>query len=62
MFPPPLDLALFTGGNNSQSQQFASKLLDALDEHGFVKIVGHGIPKSELEVLFACVSITDILF
>lgn len=59
MAQTPLDLSLFTEGDSSQRQQFASELLKTLDQHGFVKIVGHGVPKSELEEFFAWVSNAD---
>ena len=55
---PVLDLSSFTECNGSQNQQFASQLLQSLYQHGFVKIVGHGIEDSELESLFAWVNRT----
>ena len=61
MTPASLDLSLFTGGNISQHQDFASKLLNSLSQHGFVKIVGHGVPKAMVVELFAWVSNTGIL-
>lgn len=53
---PVLDLSSFAEGSSSQSQQFASELLQSLQNSGFVKIVGHGIEEWKVKKLFAWVS------
>ncbi|CAG8949079.1 hypothetical protein HYFRA_00002208 [Hymenoscyphus fraxineus] len=42
---PTLDLSQFTHGNKNQRQQLASSLLSSLKEHGFVKLINHGVPE-----------------
>ena len=56
MTMPALDLSLYTDGNASQRTAFASQLLISLSEHGFVKLVGHGIADDRIAELFAWVS------
>lgn len=38
-----LDLSLFTAGNDSEKEAFATELSKGLGADGFVKIVNHGI-------------------
>ena len=56
MVLPTLNFLLYTQGNASQSQELASRLLDSLSEHGFVKLVGHGISDEKIDELFKWVS------
>ena len=53
---PTLDLSLYTHGNALQRQELASRLLDSLSEHGFVKLVGHGVSDERIGELFRWVS------
>ncbi|KAH7154723.1 oxidoreductase [Fusarium sp. MPI-SDFR-AT-0072] len=48
---PTLDLAHFLQ-EGSRRQEFADRLRDSLIQHGFVKIVNHGISESSVEQLF----------
>ena len=48
---PTIDLSLLHG-SSTQRQNAASDLLNAFSEHGFVKIVGHGIEKEEVAKVF----------
>lgn len=57
---PVLDLSSFAEGDISQRQQFASELLESLNKHGFVKIVGHGMEEIEVERLFEWVDRTHM--
>lgn len=54
---PTLNLSLYTQGNASQRQELASRLLDSLSQHGFVKLVGHGVSDEKLDELFRWVSL-----
>ena len=54
-----LDLSNFTKGSEPQIQGFASDLLKALSETGFVKIVGHGIHEQEIRQVFEWVGLMD---
>ena len=56
MVLPTLNFLLYTHGNASQSQELASRLLDSLSEHGFVKLVGHGISDEKIDEMFKWVS------
>ena len=56
MVLPTLNFLLYTHGNALQSQELASCLLDSLSEHGFVKLVGHGISDEKIDELFRWVS------
>lgn len=53
---PTLDLSLYMHGNASERQKLASRLLDSLSEHGFVKLVGHGVSDERIDELFQWVS------
>ena len=57
---PTLDLSLSTHGNASERQELASRLLDSLSEHGFVKLVGHGVSDERIGELFRWVSWSDL--
>ena len=48
---PTLDLSWYTDGNAAERQQLASQLLDSLSQHGFVKLVGHGVSRQNVEEL-----------
>ena len=56
MVLPTLNFLLYTQGNASQRQEIASRLLDSLSEHGFVKLVGHGISDEKIDEMFKWVS------
>ena len=56
MVLPTLNFLLYTHGDASQSQELAARLLDSLSEHGFVKLVGHGISDEKIDELFKWVS------
>jgi isopenicillin N synthase-like dioxygenase len=47
-----LDLSRFTDGSELERQQLASDLLASLSQHGFVKLVNHGIPDEAVSKLF----------
>ena len=53
---PSLDLSLYTHGDAGQRQKFASELLGSLTDHGFVKLVKHGISDQRIRELFRWVS------
>ena len=48
---PTLDLSLYIDGDTYERQQLASRLLDSLSKHGFVKLVGHGISRETVNEL-----------
>ena len=48
---PTLNLSLYTHGTPRERQQLASELLDSLAQHGFVKLVGHGISRESINEL-----------
>ena len=50
-----VDLSLFKSGRDTDRQQFASQLLSGLSQHGFVKLVGHGISNSAISQSFGWV-------
>ena len=50
-----LDLAYYTDGDNAERQQLAERLLDSLSQHGFVKLVGHGISRETVNTLLTWV-------
>lgn len=47
-----LDLSLFKNDCDADRQNFASQLLSGLSQHGFVKLVGHGISDSAVSKSF----------
>ena len=54
---PTLDLSHFTDGNATDRKSFESELLSSLSEHGFVKLVNHGITDEVACELFEWVNI-----
>ena len=54
-----LDFSLCTNGNDTDHRQFASELLERLRQHGFVKIVNHGIPDHAIERIFEWVRVNE---
>ena len=52
MNPLTLDLSQFNEGSEAQRERFSGQLRDGLTQHGFVKVVGHGIPKQTVAELF----------
>ena len=61
---PRLDFSLFLNGDESERQKLASELFASLSQHGFVRLVNHGIIDSEVNRLFQWVSLCSppILF
>ena len=57
---PKLDLSLYTHGDEHQRQELASQLLKSLQDHGFVKLVGHGIDNDRVAELFKWVRSSHI--
>ncbi|KAI0517552.1 putative gibberellin 20-oxidase [Xylaria bambusicola] len=49
---PRLDFSLFLNGDDSERQKLASELFASLAQHGFVRLVNHGITDSEVNRLF----------
>jgi isopenicillin N synthase-like dioxygenase len=49
---PTLDLSRFTEGRDLERQQLASDLLASLSQHGFVKLVNHGLTDEAVSKLF----------
>ncbi|KAL8897653.1 MAG: hypothetical protein Q9207_007103 [Kuettlingeria erythrocarpa] len=47
-----LDLSLFLTGNNDTRKTFAADLRSELTQHGFVKIVGHGLSGQDIKEVF----------
>ena len=54
---PTLDLSRFIRGDDMDRKSFGSELLDSLSQHGFVKLVNHGIEDEEVCELFGWVSV-----
>ena len=52
-----LDLSLYTHGDAGQRHEFASQLLGRLTDHGFVKLVKHGISDQRIRELSKWVSV-----
>jgi isopenicillin N synthase-like dioxygenase len=52
---PTLDLSHFL--QDETRQEFADQLRDSLAQHGFVKIINHGIGESSVNQLFDKVSL-----
>ncbi|KAG9241338.1 hypothetical protein BJ878DRAFT_466590 [Calycina marina] len=52
MYIQTLDLSQFTKGSESERRAFASDLLSNFSRNGFVKLVNHGIPDSEVSKLW----------
>lgn len=51
-----LDLSLFSNGNHESREGFAAELRRELTQHGFVKIVGHGLSDKDIKEVFEWVS------
>ncbi|KAF4552920.1 Non-heme dioxygenase in morphine synthesis N-terminal-containing protein 3 [Elsinoe fawcettii] len=49
---PRLDCSLYTDGTKTERRQFAKLLRASLEQHGFVKLIGHGISAESVEQLF----------
>lgn len=60
MILPTLDLSRFTRGNDQERQQLAKDLCASLLQHGFVKLVNHGVPDEAVLKLFEWVCIKPI--
>lgn len=56
-----LDLSLYTHGTPRERQQLASELLDRLSQHGFVKLVGHGVSRETINELLKWVRLVFFL-
>lgn len=57
---PVVDLSLFTKGNDKDREQIASELVDGFSQHGFAKIIGHGIREAEVANVFEWVRLKAI--
>ena len=53
-----LNLSLFRGEKDAERRGFAADLRREFVQHGFVKIIGHGISEEDIEEAFAWVSST----
>jgi isopenicillin N synthase-like dioxygenase len=42
---PTLDFSLFNSTIHHEREQFAKQLVDSFINHGFVKLINHGIPE-----------------
>ena len=60
MSSPTLDLSRFTHGDDQERQQLATHLCASLSQHGFVKLVNHGVPDEAVSELFGWVCIKPI--
>lgn len=49
---PLLDAQLFTSGTPSERKKFAIALRDSLVQHGFARVINHGISASMVHELF----------
>ncbi|KAL8819800.1 MAG: hypothetical protein Q9223_001837 [Gallowayella weberi] len=52
MTSPSLDFSHFNRGTPAERQVFVTQLLDGLMQHGFVRLIGHGIPTTTVAELF----------
>jgi hypothetical protein len=55
-----LDFELFTKGGETQRQQLGDALTESFRDHGFAKLVNHGVPQPMVEKLFDVVSHTEV--
>jgi isopenicillin N synthase-like dioxygenase len=53
---PRLDFSLFIAGDETERQKLALDLFASLAQHGFVRLVNHGITDTEVNRLFEWVS------
>lgn len=49
---PLLDASRFTSSSNAERRQYADDLLASLSTHGFVRLIGHGVPQGIVEEVF----------
>ena len=54
---PLLDAQLFLSGTPSERRDFAIRFRDSLYEHGFARVINHGIDESMVDELFDWVRI-----
>lgn len=54
-----LDFELFTQGNQAQRERLGSALADSFKDHGFAKVINHGVPERVVEMLFSMVRRSD---
>ena len=50
-----LDFASFHNANAAVRDAFCSKLVSSLKQHGFVRLVNHGVPPSDIDKAFKTV-------
>ena len=50
-----IDFTGFTHGNSSERQKVAEQLRNTLTSHGYMKLVGHGVPDWAMAKLFELV-------
>jgi isopenicillin N synthase-like dioxygenase len=48
----PLDLSLFLRGDEKQRRQFADDFCGCLKQHGFAKLVNHGLSDEAVKELY----------
>ena len=53
---PTLDLAVLSDEANPQHTMELGRLTDALSEHGFVKLINHGLAEADVQRMFEWVS------
>jgi len=56
---PVLDFSLFRSKSVGDQKAFASDLVKSFQDHGFVKLINHGLPESTAR---ACMKSVRILF
>ena len=49
---PLLDASRFTSSSNPERRQYSKELLASLSTHGFVRLIGHGVPPEVIEEAF----------
>ena len=47
-----IDFSFFTHGNSLERYKVAGQLRNALASHGYVKLVGHGVPEGAVVKMF----------
>jgi isopenicillin N synthase-like dioxygenase len=55
-----LDASQFLHGSPSQRAEFADKLLKSCIEHGFVKLINHGMPDAVITEMFSWVTLVRL--
>lgn len=53
---PTLDFSLFTCGSDAESRELAEALVQSFRNHGFVKLVNHGVPEETVKAYMGAVS------